>query len=211
MSATHSQQTIAQGIHIIHAFEFANAVARNAATGLTADDNGKVAKQLDDKSFWVLQDFSGPTWASLTGSNDTLFQRMEVAGVTSTSDLAPTQSISNPNTGVSSQIVYFKAKVVAFAVPPGMPPAMIDTACWLVEGVIVREVGTDTVLFPVPTITTPLYNPNPADWGVIATADNVGKLLKLTASVDGFGAGPATAPPADFFAQVELVPAGIPL
>lgn len=55
------------GVHVAHAFEYANAAARTGATGLAAADEGKVARQLDDDSFWVLQDHSGPIWASLTG------------------------------------------------------------------------------------------------------------------------------------------------
>ncbi len=42
----HSKQTAAEGIHIAHAYEYADATARNAATGFVAGDVGKIAKQI---------------------------------------------------------------------------------------------------------------------------------------------------------------------
>lgn len=66
MSAQHSKQTVAQGIHIMHAYEYADAAARAAATGFVSADEGKVARQLDDDSFWILIDAGGPTWKELT-------------------------------------------------------------------------------------------------------------------------------------------------
>ena len=50
----HKDITVVKGIHIVHAFEFADATARNAAVVVTADI-GKVARQLDDDTFYVLQ------------------------------------------------------------------------------------------------------------------------------------------------------------
>lgn len=61
----HSAQTVADGIHIIHAFEYANAAARTGATGLVPEDIGKVARQLDNDSFWILTDDSPVTWVEL--------------------------------------------------------------------------------------------------------------------------------------------------
>jgi len=55
-------------IHILYAFSFASAAAREGATGLVAADVGKVAWQTDDNSFWVLTDESPVTWVSLGGS-----------------------------------------------------------------------------------------------------------------------------------------------
>lgn len=66
MAGIHSQQTVADGIHIIQAFEYANAAARTGAAGLTAADVGKVARQLDNDTFWVLQNNAPVTWAEIT-------------------------------------------------------------------------------------------------------------------------------------------------
>lgn len=68
MSLIHSEQTLADGIHIIQAFSYANAAARVAAAGFTNADVGKVAIQTDDNSFWlcVSQAAGTPSWSLLT-------------------------------------------------------------------------------------------------------------------------------------------------
>ncbi len=61
----HSTQTVTDGIHISHAYEYANAAARTGASGFVAGDVGKLAKQTDTLTWWVLVDTS-PTWKELT-------------------------------------------------------------------------------------------------------------------------------------------------
>lgn len=62
-------------IHIAHALTYADAAARTGATGLTADDVGKIAVQSDNKSFWILQNHSPVTWGALTSAeSDTLLE-----------------------------------------------------------------------------------------------------------------------------------------
>jgi hypothetical protein len=63
----HGDQTSDDGIHIVHALEYADAVARAAASGLVPADIGKVARQIDNGSFWVLSSDVGPAWASIDG------------------------------------------------------------------------------------------------------------------------------------------------
>jgi hypothetical protein len=63
----HSRQTASDGIHIIHAYEYADETARLAATGFVAGDVGKVALQEDDPSWWLLTDYSPITWVELGG------------------------------------------------------------------------------------------------------------------------------------------------
>jgi hypothetical protein len=53
--------------HPVHNWEYANAAARTGASGFVAADIGKVAFQLDDKSFWGLQDTT-PTWVDLSST-----------------------------------------------------------------------------------------------------------------------------------------------
>lgn len=50
-------------IHVIHAFTFADAAARNAAVVVTADI-GKVCKQSDNDTYYVLTDTT-PTWSQM--------------------------------------------------------------------------------------------------------------------------------------------------
>ena len=53
--------------HFAHAFEYVDATARTSAGGFTATDVGKLARQLDDNSFWILTT-TAPNWTALTGS-----------------------------------------------------------------------------------------------------------------------------------------------
>jgi len=52
-------------IHVAHAFTYANAAARTGATGLGSTDIGKIAKQTDNNTYWVLKDDSPLTWGQL--------------------------------------------------------------------------------------------------------------------------------------------------
>lgn len=61
----HPDET-AGSIHVINDFEFADETAREAATGFVAGDVGKVAKQTDNSSYWILTT-TAPTWMSITG------------------------------------------------------------------------------------------------------------------------------------------------
>ena len=58
-------ELIIDDIHIIHNFEYADATARTGASGFVAGDVGKVAKQIDDLSWWILST-TAPTWKPLT-------------------------------------------------------------------------------------------------------------------------------------------------
>jgi hypothetical protein len=64
--ARHSKQTPALGIHVIHAYEYADETARLAASGFTADDVGKVALDLDTGYFFALKDHDPITWEGIS-------------------------------------------------------------------------------------------------------------------------------------------------
>lgn len=72
MSALHSKQTVAQGIHGIVALEFADAAARAAGTVsnpvayvMTAADIGKVGKQTDNDTHYILTGFGPLVWTQI--------------------------------------------------------------------------------------------------------------------------------------------------
>ena len=68
----HSKLT-GDSIHAIHAFTFSDATARNVVT-FTSEDIGKVAKQTDDNSYYILTDTT-PTWAQIdSGGFDTFLE-----------------------------------------------------------------------------------------------------------------------------------------
>jgi len=78
--------------HIAHSYEYANAGARTGASGFVSADIGKIARQTDDNSFWVLQ-ATTPTWADITG---TVVSAHALGGASHTAD-----TLANLNTKVS--------------------------------------------------------------------------------------------------------------
>ena len=56
-------------MHVPYNWTYADAAARNAAAGLTADDVGKLARQLDNDSLWMLTDHTVPTWTAFGSSS----------------------------------------------------------------------------------------------------------------------------------------------
>lgn len=66
-NALHSAQTVADGIHILHAFEYADTASRTGAAGLLSTDVGKAAKQTDNSTWWLLTNHSPVTWVQIGG------------------------------------------------------------------------------------------------------------------------------------------------
>jgi len=52
------------GVHVIHAFEFANEALRLAAT-VDAEDIGKVAQQADNDTYYILTSIAPVTWVPI--------------------------------------------------------------------------------------------------------------------------------------------------
>jgi hypothetical protein len=64
MTALHRDQSPSNGgVHVIHAFEFANSTVRNAYS-YTSSDIGKIARQTDDNSFYIVLSVS-PTFLQI--------------------------------------------------------------------------------------------------------------------------------------------------
>lgn len=63
--AKHSELT---NIHVPYNWAYADETAREAATGFTTADVGKLARQLDDNSLWMLVDDSPETWVQVGGA-----------------------------------------------------------------------------------------------------------------------------------------------
>lgn len=75
--------------HPIHNYEYADAAARTLASGFVASDLGKVAKQLDTGSFWILAT-TAPTWTAIdaSGAVPTARNLTAGAGLTGGGDLS---------------------------------------------------------------------------------------------------------------------------
>ena len=56
-------------IHRLANWEYATAAARTGATGFTADDIGKIAKQTDNSTFWELTAVT-PAWSQIGGGSN---------------------------------------------------------------------------------------------------------------------------------------------
>jgi len=49
-------------VHVAYAFSYADSTARTAATGFLSGDVGKIARQLDNNSLWMLTNYSPIAW-----------------------------------------------------------------------------------------------------------------------------------------------------
>lgn len=65
--------------HVPHRWEYANAAAREAATGFTSADLKKLALQLDDYSYWILTTTT-PTWVQIGTSDQEIILSGDVTG-----------------------------------------------------------------------------------------------------------------------------------
>lgn len=66
-AVSHGGITSAGNIHVPYQWTYADAAARTAATGFSGTDVGKLARQLDDNSLWMLTDDSPETWIGVGG------------------------------------------------------------------------------------------------------------------------------------------------
>lgn len=64
--ALHGEATVGN-VHIIYNWTYADATAREAASGLVAGDVGKFSRQLDDDTIWMLTDDDPVTWIAIQG------------------------------------------------------------------------------------------------------------------------------------------------
>jgi nitrous oxide reductase accessory protein NosL len=73
MSALHSEQTTANGLHIVTKWEYATAALRDAVS-YTAADEGGVARvgSAAPYTFHILSNSTGPRWVDITSSTSTL-------------------------------------------------------------------------------------------------------------------------------------------
>ena len=73
----HGESSGQLNIHVPYAFEFATATAREAGTGYTlvSADIGKLAKQTDDGSIWMLT-ATTPTWLLISGPYNNIASKL---------------------------------------------------------------------------------------------------------------------------------------
>lgn len=67
MSTLHGALTGADNMHVPYAWEYANQSARETGIGVDASGIGKLARQLDDNTLWMLISASPVTWKQAGG------------------------------------------------------------------------------------------------------------------------------------------------
>jgi len=77
--ARHGYLKTTEGIHIPYQWAFDSASARENASGLTSDDEGKLARQTNDDSLWLLVDASAVSWVQV-GAGASSIQGYAVSG-----------------------------------------------------------------------------------------------------------------------------------
>jgi hypothetical protein len=102
MSACHSQQTVTDGLHIIHAFDVANSAALTAlGATLVATDVGKVVRQIDTSQFFIVASTGPAVFAqlgSVAASTPFIFGANGIATSTTARFLAPGYQDTNAET-----------------------------------------------------------------------------------------------------------------
>lgn len=69
MTTMHGALTGADNMHVPYAWTFANKTAREAGVGVDARGVGKLARQLDDNSLWMLVGTAPITWKAAGGGS----------------------------------------------------------------------------------------------------------------------------------------------
>jgi hypothetical protein len=65
----HGSVTDSTNLHRSHTWEYPDATTRTGATGLLPGDVGKLARQMNDNTLWMLTDDSPVTWNGIGGSS----------------------------------------------------------------------------------------------------------------------------------------------
>jgi hypothetical protein len=59
-------------VHIVYNWTYADQATREAATGFVLADEGKLARQLDDNTLWMLIDYTSNEWLGVTSGSEGL-------------------------------------------------------------------------------------------------------------------------------------------
>jgi hypothetical protein len=151
-----AQERFEAGFAIAWTWTYADATARLAAGGFVAADAGKVARQDDDDSLWILQQAVPPIWAALAARNEDALGDL--------SETTPAATLFNGATSTySSTMEMFEL----WAGPPHLDPPTYTRQDAL--GVGWRGwYDTDLTLgYPTPVLAVPLPLEGFSDgWGI---------------------------------------------
>lgn len=86
-SALHKDLVVGE-IHVPYQWEYVNTVAREAATGFVDSDVGKLARQTDSNTLWLLAAVT-PTWVQVSGGSGSDASSLSITAIKSTPGTIP--------------------------------------------------------------------------------------------------------------------------
>ena len=92
----------ASELHTVPSLEYVDAAARNGATGLISTDIGRMARQLDDNSFWMLQGVGPVVWVGATAPGLASSPPVDVTKAAAAAGVATTVSRSDHKHNVTT-------------------------------------------------------------------------------------------------------------
>ncbi len=82
MAVKHKNLTVSHGIHIPYAWTYASSAERTSATGFSNSDIGKLARQLDDNTLYMLT-ATTPTWTPINADQVDIWKKIAEVNVSS--------------------------------------------------------------------------------------------------------------------------------
>jgi len=82
MAVKHKNLTVSHGIHIPYAWTYASSAERTSATGFSNSDIGKLARQLDDNTLYMLT-ATTPTWTPINADQVDIWKKITEVNVSS--------------------------------------------------------------------------------------------------------------------------------
>lgn len=172
-------------IHVPYTYVYANATARNAATGFVSADVGKLARQTDDNSLWILT-ATTPTWVQVSGAHThaesdvtslipDLAAKAPLASPTLTGTPAAPTASGGTNTTQIATTAFVQGEVATHEADTTSVHGITDTST------LYRAGGTDVALADGGTGAS-LTDPN-AD-RILFWDDSAGQLTWLTAGTN---------------------------
>ncbi|WCD44270.1 hypothetical protein Tiera_014 [Polaromonas phage Tiera] len=174
----HGDLTILQGIHSVQAWEVADAAARAAVVPGPADV-GKILRQLDTDSFYLLEDSGPAKWNNLSATPDTSF----IIPVACSDEFTPLAIAPGQVTFVWPEALNILAVHASLTTAQGSGGLVTVDANIAGVSIFTTRLTIDNGEFSTGTATTPAV--------LNATPKPLAAFAKLSIDVDVVGSGEA--------------------
>lgn len=170
-TALHADLALGE-IHRAHNWEYATAAAREGASGFVAGDVGKLARQTDENSLWMLIS-TAPTWARVSSGEGSASSSLEITVIKGTPGTIPAGRVvyvtgwdpgtgavrvelARANSAATMPAVAMTREAATDAAPGravtiGPLIGVLDTAAWPVGTVLYVSAATAGLLATRPT------------------------------------------------------------